>query len=178
MNISRNFCLGVGLLIVLIIPGNTFAHAGEESDAEASADLSPEGRAVVTALESFAAAFQASDIEQMHRLTLADGQFSHFEGAFADWSWESYANHLAEEMPLFTDTRYLVTNVRPTTDENIAFATYDWAMDVVVVSEKFEGGRHPVSMSGIGTAVLVKSGTEWKIRHLHTARTKENPAEH
>lgn len=178
MNISRAFCLILGLLIVLVIPDHAFAHAGEESDAEAPANVNPEGRAVITALESFAAAFQASDVEQMRRLTSADGQFSHFEGAFADWSWESYANHLAEEMPLFTDTQYRVTNVRPTTDENIAFATYDWAMDVVVVSEKFEGGRHPVSMRGVGTVVLVRSGADWKIRHLHTAMTKETPAEH
>jgi hypothetical protein len=33
-------------------------------------------------------------------------------------------------------------------------------------------------MNGIATAVLVKSGDDWKIRHMHTARAKALPAEH
>ena len=54
----------------------------------------------------------------------------------------------------------------------MAFATFDWSLDVVVLSDQFEGGRHPVSMQGIGTAIFIKDEGEWKLRHLHTVRAE------
>ena len=61
------------------------------------------------------------------------------------------------------------------------FATFDWEMDVVVLSEQFPDGRHPVSMQGLGTAILIREGEQWKLRHVHTARkqtpTKPAPAQ-
>jgi len=159
-------------LAVAWLPGLGQAHerAGEGPAMDEALDA--ESRAVVAALEAFAAAYEATDIEAIRALTLPDGHFSHFEGTFADWSWDSYAGHLAEEMPLFAETRYRLANIRPEAGNAMAFATFDWALDVVVVSDEFAGGRHPVSMAGIGTAVLWKTDTGWKLRHLHTARQR------
>jgi len=178
MEIGRFIYVSMGLLIVSLGSGGIGAHQAEEGDGQLMVPLDAEAQAVVDTLESFAAAFQRGDVGAIRALTPMDGEFSHFEGTFTDWSWDSYAGHLAEEMPVFSETRYLITNVRPETGGGMAFATYDWAMDVVVVSDEFEGGRHPISMSGIGTAVLVESSDGWKIRHMHTARAKALPVEH
>ena len=159
-----------------LLAGAGLAHEGPGEGPEAGRTLDAESRAVVAVLEAFAAAYAATDIEGIQALTLPDGHFSHFEGTFADWSWDSYAGHLAEELPLFSDTRYRLANIRPETGGAMAFATFDWAMDVVVVSDEFEGGRHPVSMQGIGTAVLLKTDRGWKLRHLHTARQRNASA--
>jgi ketosteroid isomerase-like protein len=161
-----------------MVCGGVLAHQGEDGSSRVANALGPDAQAVVDTLNRFATAFQSADIEVIHSLISGDGVFSHFEGAFADWSWDSYAGHLAEEMPLFSETQYKITNVHPETEGGMAFATYDWSMDVIVISEQFEGGRHPISMNGIATAVLVKSGDDWKIRHMHTARAKAVPAEH
>ena len=66
--------------------------------------------------------------------------------------------------------RRRLTDIEPFVSGNLAYATFEWAMDVTVVSDKFEGGRHPVSMSGRGTAVLIRQAGAWKLRHLHTAQ--------
>ncbi|RMF97916.1 MAG: hypothetical protein D6727_04725, partial [Gammaproteobacteria bacterium] len=58
-------------------------------------------------------------------------------------------------------------------DGQLGFATFDWRMAVTVLSERFEGGRHPVSMHGLGTAVLSRGPDGWRIRHLATARARE-----
>ena len=159
-------------VIAILLSGVSLAHTDNDDSAQAAAELGPEAQAVVATLDAFASAYESTNIEAIHQLTLADDRFSHFEGTFADWGWDSYAGHLAEEMPAFSETRYALTNIRPEVDGAMAFSTFDWSMDVVILSEQFEGGRHPVSMQGIGTAVLVKSGTDWKLRHLHTARAK------
>ena len=49
---------------------------------------------------------------------------------------------------------------------------------MTVLSDEFEGGKHPVSMRGLGTAILVQHDGGWKIRHLHTAREQQARAEH
>jgi len=159
-------------LAVCALASPIFAHEGEDDESQSAVVLDPDSKAVVATLDAFAAAYQATDVDAIYRLTLPDGQFSHIEGTFADWSWESYAGHLAEEMPSFSDTRYQLSNIRPEAHGEMAFATFDWSLDVVILSDQFEGGRHPVSMQGIGTAVLIRAEGEWKIRHLHTVRAK------
>ncbi len=160
------------MLAAAALPGLGLGHEGAGEGPAADGALDAGSRAVVAVLEAFAAAYEATDIEAIRALTLPDGHFSHFEDTFADWSWDSYARHLAEELPLFSDTRYRLTNIRPEAGSAMAFATFDWAMDVVVVSDEFEGGRHPVSMQGLGTAVLVKTDPGWKLRHVHTVRDR------
>ncbi len=76
------------------------------------------------------------------------------------------------EMPSFSEAQYVFSNIRPEVGKDFAFATFGWKMDVVVVSDQFEGGRHPISMQGIGTAVLLLEEGVWKLRHLQTVRAK------
>ena len=67
---------------------------------------------------------------------------------------------MAPEMALFEKPSYSITEIRPFVSGDLAYATYSWAMDVTVLSKEFEGGRHPVSMKGKGTAVLSRAVTD------------------
>lgn len=159
----------LGLMLGLIAIGAP-AHEDEPADSATKKPLDAEGRAVVASLEAFAAAYAATDMAAMQALTVPDGRFSYIEGTSVDWTWSSYAAHLAKEMPAFSETRYQITDIQPEVVGDMAFATFSWAMDVVIMSDQFPGGRHPVSMQGVGTAVLMKVDSAWKLRHLQTAR--------
>jgi len=146
------------------------AHEGEDhapADA-ATAALSTEARAVVGTLESYAQAIASNDLSRVKPLVVAGNDFSYFEGTFVNVGWQSYYDHMAPEMALFEKPSYRMTDIRPFVSGDLGYATFTWAMDVTVVSDKFEGGRHPVSMNGKGTAVLSRVDGKWKIRHLHT----------
>jgi len=168
--LKRIICMGA---VCLLFAGVAASHSGEDDKQTEGRVLDAEQRPVAELLEAYAAAYQAGDIDAIKALTLADGRFSFFEGAGADSDWHEYEEHLSAEMPAFSEARYSITDIQPEVQGNMAFATFSWSMEVVIVSDQFEGGRHPVSMQGLGTAVLIKQGDGWKIRHLHTARKRD-----
>lgn len=172
--ISRRIQKSV-LLFACVVIGNATAHTDEVDGENTALELSPREQSVVTILDAYAAAYAATDLDAIRNLTLSDGAFSYFEGASTDNSWDEYEHHAAAEMPSFSEARYVFSNVRPVVSEQMAFATFDWQLDVVVISEQFEGGRHPVSMRGVGTAVLIMEEGGWRLRHLHTAQAKAKP---
>lgn len=161
------------LAIALLIVGGTSlatAHEGEDRKPLAAADSDPATQAVVKALETYAQAVTSNDLSRIKPLFVAGDDFSYFEGTFVNIGWQSYSEHMAPEMALFDKPSYRLTDIRPFVSGDLAYATFAWAMDVTVVSDKVEGGRHAVSMTGKGTAVLSRVDGQWKIRHLHTAR--------
>lgn len=150
-----------------------FGHEGEADAPSADAAFDPQQQSVVATLTSYAEAFASADLARIETFFLRNEDFSHFEGSYPDWGWASYREHLAAELPSFSETRYMMTDIRPEVAGHLAFATFAWEMDVTVVSDQFEGGKHPVSMRGLGTAILVQQDGSWKIRHLHTAREQQ-----
>jgi ketosteroid isomerase-like protein len=172
---SRAARLSTQLLLALVVMGvfgTSAAHEGHQHAPAGAADapLSPDARSVLSTLENYAAAIESKDLSRVKPLLVAGDEFSYFEGAFANFGWRSYYEHLAPEMALFDKPSYRLTDIEPFVSGDLAFATFAWAMEVTVVSDKFEGGRHPVSMNGRGTAVLIRQAGAWKIRHLHTAQ--------
>ena len=160
-------------LIMLPLAGGTGiadAHEGEDHKPAGPLASDPDSRAVVGTLESYAQAVTSNELSRIKPLLVAGDDFSYFEGTFVNIGWQSYSEHMAPEMALFEKTSYRLSDIRPFVSGDLAYATFAWAMDVTVVSDKVEGGRHPVSMNGMGTAVLSRVDGQWKIRHLHTAR--------
>jgi len=159
-------------VVVLAISsiGVAVAHEGEEGNAKDTPALSPQAKRVMATLENYATAVQSGDITQIERYVVTDDGFSSLEGAYQDLGWESYRKHLAGELPMFKDTRYSMSNIRPYVSGDLAFATMDYAMDFTILGEQFEGGEHKIAMTGKATMVLSQSNNEWKIRHMHTAR--------
>jgi hypothetical protein len=154
----------------VLLSGLAAAHTDENEQAVEPAQLTAAQQAVVTTLEAYAAAYAATDLERLRSLTVGNESFSYFEGSGADWGWDAYAAHLNKEMPAFSQAQYEFTDVRPVVGEQFAYATFSWKLDVVILSEEFEGGRHPVSMQGLGTAVLARQGANWQLQHIATAR--------
>jgi len=157
----------------------TSAHEGaEKQDGSVNSTLSVEARQVVDTLNHYAAAVQSANMQNVEEYMVTDAGFSSIEGTFTDIGWQSYRDHFAPEMAMFTNTQYQLSDIRPYVSGDMAYASFDYAMDVTVVSDQFEGGEHPVNMRGKGTVVLVKVGEAWKIRHLHTVtKREENPTE-
>ena len=168
---SPSFVMAL-LMVSLLLGGTDLAGAHESDDRKATgaAASSPEARAVVRTLENYAQAITSNDLSRIKPLFVAGDDFSYFEGTFVNVGWQSYYDHMAPEMALFEKPSYRLTDIRPFVSGDLAYATFAWAMDVTVISDKVEGGRHAVSMNGKGTAVLSRVEGQWKIRHLHTAR--------
>jgi ketosteroid isomerase-like protein len=177
----NNNCLAMFVLGLLAVGAGapTSAHEGAaKPDESANSTLSVEARQVVDTLNHYAAAMQSTNMQKIEEYMVTDAGFSSIEGTFTDIGWQSYREHLAPEMAMFENTQYELSDIRPYVSGDMAYASFDYAMDVTVVSDQFEGGEHPVNMRGKGTVVLVKDGEAWKIRHLHTVtKREENPTE-
>jgi ketosteroid isomerase-like protein len=170
------FLLG---LMAVSVAAPLSAHEDEaKQDESADSMLSEEARQVVDTLNHYAAAVQSANLQKIEEYMVTDAGFSSIEGTFTDIGWESYRDHLAPEMAMFANTQYQLSDIRPFVSGDMAYASFDYAMDVTIISDQFEGGEHPVSMRGKGTVVLVRDGEDWKIRHLHTVtKREEDPGE-
>ena len=149
-----------------------WAH-GEEEHQDSAVEYSAAEQEVVGALELYAQAMESADFGQLTQAFTADDQFTYYEGTHLDVGWEAYKTHVEPEMKLFRDTSYTVSNIRPQLGQDMAYVTFDYAMDVTIVSDQFEGGVHPVSMKGVGTAILKRMDEVWKISHLHTTQKRD-----
>lgn len=178
-NITKSLFSIVLSLSLAFLASLTWAHDGDARTSGETAVLTAEEQEIADVLAAYAEAFASGDMQRIESFFLADERLSYFEGSFVDWGWASYRNHLAEEFPLFSETRYTIKDIRPQLDNNLAFATFSWNLDVTVMSDQFPGGRHPVSSRGVGTVVLNRDDDRWRIRHMHTAReARVAPEEH
>lgn len=169
---SRHALAMLPLLFCLVSPIS--AHQGDDNQNNAAIELSESQQTIIAVLENYANAYAAADVDGIAALTVADETFSYFEGSSADWGWADHAAHLETEFPAFSEGVYRFTNIRPVVDDQLAYATFAWTLDVVILSDQFEGGRHPVNMQGLATAVLIKKGSNWRLKHLATARKTES----
>ena len=169
---SKFVAIGAFWLALMLGAPQLAAHEGEEKEAASAEELSADQQAVVDTLNQYAAAMEASDLDGIAAVVTADDSFSSFEGTHLDVGWDSYREHVAPEMALFEDTKYTFSDIKPAVIGDLAYATLRYEMDVVVVSDEFENGRHPIYMAGAGTVVLERRDDSWKIRHMHMAREK------
>ena len=117
-------------------------------------------------LESYSLALAAEDVGAAESWVLAGGEdFSVFEGPGVDIGWANYRDHhLAPEFAsedvsfqIYDWSGYVVQ-----ADQDLAVATFDIRMEYTVRGESRERDGH-------GTAVLSRTETGWRIRHLHTS---------
>jgi len=114
--INEKFLLAASVLVVLVFGGMdvVIAHEGEDHSAKAEQPaLSAQGKRVVEALQGYAAAYQSGDIAKIENYVVKGDGFSSLEGTFQDSGWKSYRKHLADELPLFKETSYKLSNIRP-----------------------------------------------------------------
>ena len=84
-----------------------------------------EAAAVVEAIEGYASAFEAKDLEKMAMYVHPDTLF--FEGTYINRGWVDYRdNHIAEEMEQFDDFEYRLESIDAHSDGDNAWATMDY----------------------------------------------------
>jgi len=167
--------------------GVAFAHEGSmhaDDVAVTQPALSTEDKRVVKALEQYATAVQAGNIDEIEKYVLTSDVFTsldgvnqedaanHEDGAYLDLGWQNYRKHLAAELPMLRDYKYSLNNIRPFVHGDLAYATMGYVMMFTINSDQFESGGRRFTMKGKATMVLWKVNNEWKIRHRHTTPGK------
>lgn len=117
-------------------------------------------------LESYSIALADQDVVAAQNWVLAEGDaFTIFEGSGVDIGWANYRDHhLAPEFAS-EDVSFQVYDWSGYTvqfDHDLAVATFDIRMEYTVRGEERERDGH-------GTAILTRTETGWRIRHLHTS---------
>ncbi|MFY0639383.1 nuclear transport factor 2 family protein [Maricaulis maris] len=121
---------------------------------------------ITAVLESYSGALSAENVQEAERWVLPDGSdFTIFEGSGSDIGWAEYRDHhLAPEFAAEHVTFHVYdwSGYTVNADRNLAFATFDIRMEYEVRGEARERDAH-------GTAILVRTDTGWRIKHLHTS---------
>ncbi len=143
----------------MIAAGAVLLFSAGVAAADEPADIS-------TVLESYSVALAAEDVGAAEAWVLADADaFTIFEGSGKDVGWASYRDH--HLVPEFAS-------------EDVSFQVYDWSEYSVVFDHDLAVATFDIRMEysvrgedrtrdGHGTAILMRTETGWRIRHLHTS---------
>lgn len=170
LSITKYLCTAAAVACLAFSSSTVFAHGDEDAGANAEIKLSAQDKRVVSMLNDYATAVQSGDIETVEKYVVTDDGFTSIDGTFLELGWKGYRKHIADEWPMYSDTRYQLSNIRPFVKGKLAYASMDFTMKVTVTSDKLEGGKRTFEMKGKATMGLIRSGNEWKIRHIHTVR--------
>jgi ketosteroid isomerase-like protein len=118
--------------------------------------------------KTYDAAFNAKDLDKLG--TLYHPDVTVFEGSGIDRGWADYRDtHLGRELKSFQNLQWAHSNVVVhALGEAAAYVTADYSL-------KAQAGERTIDSGGIATHVLVREGTQWKIRHSHTAARRRAP---
>lgn len=129
-----------------------------------------EEKAVISVLTQDAVAVEKGDLTALDKLWANDESVTVFEGGHANYGWNDYRNnHLAPELKEFKNTKYSFSDLKVKVDGKTAWATFKYALSADV------GTRH-VDAGGLGTAVLEKRNSEWRIVHWHSSAPRRAPS--
>lgn len=135
----------------------------------ARSTTSPAATAVRNVLIESVAAFERGDFPTIERLWSHGDEASVFEGGHANYGWADYRDHhLKPELAEMKNVSYRLDDVQPHVSGSMAWATFKYSIAADHQGQRFEG-------SGIGTAILEKSGKDWKIVHWHTSSPRKKP---
>lgn len=135
-------------------------------------ELTADESTIQAVLDKYGEAMEQKSVTIMEQAVIP-GDFSTIESGYPNWTWEDFRdNHLAVEMEQFTDVNYDMGLILGEFQGELGFAVYKY-----IASGKVAG--NPVSISGLGTAILELTEAGWRIHHLHTSapRTQLQQAE-
>jgi len=115
------------------------------------------------------AAFERGDYAATERLWAHGDEVSVFESGHANYGWADYRDHhLKPELTEMKNVHYRLDDIRPRIRGSMAWATFKYSITADYEGRKIDG-------TGIGTAVMEKSGGAWKIVHWHTSAPRKKP---
>jgi len=124
--------------------------------------LTEDEATIQAVLDTYGAAMEQKSVALMEQAVIP-GDFSTIESGYPNWTWEDFRdNHLAVEMEQFTDVNYDMGLILGEFQGELGFAIYSYT-----ASGKVQG--NPVSISGLGTAILELDDGQWRMHHLHTS---------
>jgi ketosteroid isomerase-like protein len=144
-------------LLALTLAGSLFT---------AAPALAHEAHDVEAALEAYSGALAAEDVTEAEAWVLADDEdFTIFEGSGTNIGWADYRDHhLAPEFAAegFEIDVYDWHGYNIEIDGDLAVATFTIRMEYVSHGEARVRDAH-------GTAILTRTESGWRLRHLHTS---------
>ena len=169
---TRHMALLVATLMIPAAASSTAAtqhpagHASPQGAPHAPGD---ETSHIETWLDGYDAAFIAKDLEKL--ATYYHPDVTIYEGGGINNGWADYRDHhLKPEIDEMKNVKYQLTDITTRTSGDTAWATFKYALSADLKE------RH-VEANGLGTAVLEKRGSDWKIVHWHTSASRRKPAE-
>ena len=156
-------------LLALTLPGMALAAGGHAHDEDLSKGpissyraLTDDETTIQAVLDTYGRAMEEKSVEIMEQAVIP-GDFSTIESGYPNWTWEDFRdNHLAVEMEQFTDVNYDMGLILGEFQGELGFAVFNYT-----ASGKVAG--NPVSISGLGTAILELDDGQWRLHHLHTS---------
>lgn len=126
---------------------------------------------VTVTLQRSAEAFERGDMQALQSIWANDDSVTVFENGHANYGWTDYRdNHLKPEIGEMKNVKYVLVDIKPHVEVNTAWATFKYTI------EADSGGKH-VDGAGLGTAILEKRGSDWKIVHWHSSAPRRKPAD-
>ena len=134
-----------------------------------SSKKSPEAE-VRELLGRSATAYQKGDYDATEKLWAHGDEVSVFESGYANYGWNDYRdNHLKPELAEMKNVRFAFSDIKSRVDRSMAWATFKFT-----ITADYEGKK--IDSAGIGTAILERYDTGWKIVHMHTSAPRRKPA--
>jgi hypothetical protein len=131
--------------------GGTSSQVGPIADYR---EFTADEKSIQTVLNTYAQAMEQA---------IVPNDFSTIESGYPNWTWEDFRdNHLLVEMDTFTDVSYEINLISGELQDALGFAVYKYTASGKVQDK-------PVSISGLGTAILEATDDGWRIHHLHTS---------
>jgi uncharacterized membrane protein len=125
--------------------------------------LSPTELEVVAALTGYHDALTSGDLAAPGKFVLADERFLMFEGKHVNRGWADYRDHhLKEELGDLARVRFRLSGYQVQVDGNLAAVSFMFNVLPKTGPEMDFG-------SGRATAVLLRTGSGWKLQRLHTS---------
>jgi uncharacterized membrane protein len=125
--------------------------------------LSPAEAEVVAALTAYHAALTSGDLAAPEQFVLADERFLMIEGKHLNQGWADYRDHhLKGELADLAKVRFRLSILGIQVEDDLA--TVSFIFNVLP-----ESGPEMDFGSGRASASLVRTGTGWKLRQLHTS---------
>lgn len=120
-------------------------------------------------LQGYDAAFVAKDLDKL--ATFYHPEVTIFEGGGVDRGWVDYRDHhLGPELKESQNLQFSHSNVVVRMlGRDAAYVTAEYAI-------KGRMGERDVDGGGLATLVLIREGSDWKIRHSHTSSRRRAPA--
>lgn len=127
---------------------------------------------VAAVLMHNARGFEAGDLALLDTLWAHDEGVTVFESGHANYGWTDYRDHHLkpelEELKNGSDNQ--LSDIRTRVSGETAWATFKYSLSADLKERR-------IDVSGLGTAVLEKRGSAWKIVHWHTSAPRRAPAQ-